>query len=58
MLIILAVVIAVGALAFWIVGQLAFITAPWNNILRAIIALILVVWLLGYFLPGVLRLSH
>jgi len=50
LLITLLIVLIVAAVVFWIIGQLP-IPAPWGNIIRAVVGLIILIWLLSYVLP-------
>jgi hypothetical protein len=51
LLITLLIVLIVAAVVFWIIGLLP-IPQPWLNIIRAVIGLILLIWILMYFLPA------
>ena len=56
LLIMLLIIVVVAAIAIWLI-QTFLPTQPWNNILKAIVGLIILVWLLMYFVPG-LHLAH
>jgi hypothetical protein len=49
-LISLLILVIVVAIIFWVLSLLP-IPAPWSNIARAIVGLIVLIWVLGYLLP-------
>ena len=49
-LISLLILVIVVAIIFWVISLLP-IPAPWSNIARAIVGLIVLIWVLGYLLP-------
>ena len=51
LLITLLIVLIVAAVVFWIIGMLP-IPAPWGNIIRAVVGLIILIWLLMYLVPA------
>ena len=50
-LITLLVVLIIAAVVFYILGMLP-IPQPWLNICRAVLGLIILIWLLAWLLPG------
>lgn len=53
MLSLLVTILIVGlifAVVFWIIGLFP-LPAPWGNVLRAIVGLILLIWLISFLLP-------
>ena len=52
LLITLLVVLIIAAVVFWIISLLP-VPQPWLNIFRAIVGLIVLIWLLMYLVPGV-----
>jgi hypothetical protein len=46
----LLILVIVVSVIFWVLSLFP-LPAPWNNIARAIVGLIILIWLLSYLLP-------
>ena len=50
LLVTLLIVGLIFAVVFWIIGLFP-LPAPWGNVLRAIVGLILLIWLISFLMP-------